>query len=206
MENDQPDQAPNEEDFTTADNGLAIAGFVLAFVLPLLGLIFSIVGLRRAEEIGGQGRGLAVAGIVIGAVFSILALLWLLALVVLVGPLSSQESPEIVRRNFILKTFNADTADRSVLVASGDLTNLPGADTQLRYQPAQPETCRYLLTEFRWTRAEFDVSDETVAYSQPLLINPAPADLAQPDLWLGDDYYVLADGCGDWQLINQLGS
>lgn len=46
-------------------NGMAIAGFVLAFFCTPLGLIFSILGLRNAKNAGGKGRGLALAGIVI---------------------------------------------------------------------------------------------------------------------------------------------
>ena len=48
-------------------NGMAVAGFVLSFFFGLLGLIFSIIGLRRSSEPGRNGRGLAIAGIVISA-------------------------------------------------------------------------------------------------------------------------------------------
>ena len=59
-------------------NGLAVAGFVCAlvslvffwvpglnFVLWVLGIVFSAVGLNRANKQGGTGKGLAVAGLVI---------------------------------------------------------------------------------------------------------------------------------------------
>ena len=45
-------------------NGFAVAGFILS-LLPLFGLIFSILGLNRAGKIGGKGKGLAIAGIVL---------------------------------------------------------------------------------------------------------------------------------------------
>jgi hypothetical protein len=48
-------------------NGFAVAGFVLS-LLPLLGLIFSILGLVRAGKIGGKGKGLAIAGLVLSIV------------------------------------------------------------------------------------------------------------------------------------------
>jgi hypothetical protein len=51
--------APQEQ-----KNGFAVAGFVLS-LLPLLGLIFSILGLSRAAKIGGKGKGLAIAGLVL---------------------------------------------------------------------------------------------------------------------------------------------
>ena len=50
------------------DNSYAIAGFVLSFIFPLVGLIVSILGYRKAKEMNGCGKGFAVAGIVISAV------------------------------------------------------------------------------------------------------------------------------------------
>jgi hypothetical protein len=50
-------------------NGLAIAGFVCAFLLSLVGLILSIIALNQINKSNGmqKGKGLAIAGIVIGA-------------------------------------------------------------------------------------------------------------------------------------------
>lgn len=44
-------------------NGMATAGFVLSFFVPLLGLIFSILGLKKVKETSA-GKGLATAGII----------------------------------------------------------------------------------------------------------------------------------------------
>jgi hypothetical protein len=49
-------------------NGLAIAGFVLAFFCSILGLIFSIIGLNQAKQRNQGGQGLAIAGIIISAI------------------------------------------------------------------------------------------------------------------------------------------
>lgn len=49
-------------------NGMAIAGFVCSFLIPLLGLIFGGIGLKTANKTG-NGRGLSIAGIVI-SIFS----------------------------------------------------------------------------------------------------------------------------------------
>ena len=50
-------------------NGMAIAGFVLSLVLPLFGLIFSLIALNGMKTSGNQqGRGLSIAGIIIGVV------------------------------------------------------------------------------------------------------------------------------------------
>lgn len=72
-------------------NGMAIAGFVLSlctivfswapgvnFIIWILGLIFSIVGLSKSKQLGGSGRGLAIAGIVISLIGVALILLLLL--------------------------------------------------------------------------------------------------------------------------------
>ena len=57
-------------------NGMAITGFVLSFLFPLLGLIFSIVGLNKANQRPDRkGHGLALAGIIISGVLMFLGLL-----------------------------------------------------------------------------------------------------------------------------------
>ena len=58
-------------------NGMAIAGFVCSFFVPLLGLIFSWVALAGMARTGNQeGKGLAIAGLVISIVLMSLALLY----------------------------------------------------------------------------------------------------------------------------------
>ena len=55
-------------------NGIAIAGFVISFFVPILGLIFGIIGLKRTKK--GAGRlGLARAAIIISAISMALTLL-----------------------------------------------------------------------------------------------------------------------------------
>ncbi len=51
---------------TSTNNILAIVGLVLAFFVPVAGLICSIIGLRKVKECN-SGKGLAIAGIVISA-------------------------------------------------------------------------------------------------------------------------------------------
>ena len=51
--------------------GLTIAGVVFAFLIPLLGLILSIVSLVQSKN-AGQKNGLAVAGIIISIVWPII--------------------------------------------------------------------------------------------------------------------------------------
>jgi hypothetical protein len=58
-------------------NGLAIAGFVCAFLFSLVGLILSIIALSQINKSNGmqKGKGLAIAGIIISAVSIAVAIL-----------------------------------------------------------------------------------------------------------------------------------
>ena len=49
-------------------NTLAIVGFILSFFASVVGLILSIVGLKKSAELDGSGKKLAIAGIIISAV------------------------------------------------------------------------------------------------------------------------------------------
>jgi len=49
-------------------NTLAIVGFVFAFLMPLVGLICSIIGLKKSKELNDNGKGLAIAGIIISVI------------------------------------------------------------------------------------------------------------------------------------------
>jgi len=50
------------------DNGMAITGFILSFIIPLVGLILSIMGYSRAKYMNDSGKGLALAGIIISSI------------------------------------------------------------------------------------------------------------------------------------------
>jgi hypothetical protein len=71
--------APYGQAMPKQTNGLALAGAILS-IIPVLGLIFSIIGLTRAKALGGAGKTAATIGIVIsilvtgGAGFGIYAL------------------------------------------------------------------------------------------------------------------------------------
>ena len=49
-------------------NGMAIAGFICSFFLPVLGLIFGGVGLSRSFKREGKGCGLSIAAIIISLI------------------------------------------------------------------------------------------------------------------------------------------
>ena len=46
-------------------NGFCVSGFVCSFFNPLLGFIFSIVGISQAAKYQDKGKGLGIAGLII---------------------------------------------------------------------------------------------------------------------------------------------
>lgn len=46
-------------------NGMAIAGFVCSFFIPILGWIFGGIGLSKAGKRKGKGKGLSIAALII---------------------------------------------------------------------------------------------------------------------------------------------
>lgn len=48
-------------------NNYAIAGFILSFFIAVLGLIFSIIGLKKSK-VTNTGKGLSIAGIIISCI------------------------------------------------------------------------------------------------------------------------------------------
>lgn len=55
-------------------NGMAVAGFILSFFFALLGLIFSIIGLKKSKETN-SGKGLSIAGIIISCINMIIGVI-----------------------------------------------------------------------------------------------------------------------------------
>ncbi len=49
-------------------NGMAIAGFVCSFFIPLLGWIFGGIGLSRSFSRNGKGKGLSIAALIISTI------------------------------------------------------------------------------------------------------------------------------------------
>ncbi|MCL2869454.1 DUF4190 domain-containing protein [Candidatus Saccharibacteria bacterium] len=65
----QPQQPIQQQ---SGSNVLAILGFIFAFLMPLIGLILSIIGLVKSKQKTGKGKGLAIAGIIISIVWGII--------------------------------------------------------------------------------------------------------------------------------------
>ncbi len=208
------DDELDDEDFSASDNAMSIVGFVLAFLFPILGLIFSIIGFNKSDEVGGQGRGLSIAGIIISS----LLLVWVLWALLVGGwatreLVSSLDREETGSSAWVRKQFNADEIDRAVLVAKGDISKIKTTSGQFRYQPAKPETCRYLLANHQAWRSTPEDNQDWSSYSDYLVIEPnsEQTGLEAPDSYLtgpgsliGELHYVIAENCGDWQLVDDL--
>lgn len=66
---------PQEEKINEPDkNGIAIAGFVCSFFIPLLGWIFGGIGLSRASKRNGKFKGFAIASLVIASIMFLINL------------------------------------------------------------------------------------------------------------------------------------
>ena len=59
---------------TEEKNGIAIAGFVCSFFIPLLGWIFGGVGLSRANKRNNKHKGFSIAAIVIASCMFLLSM------------------------------------------------------------------------------------------------------------------------------------
>ena len=64
----------NDVEEVPQTNGIAIAGFVCSFVVPILGWIFGGIGLARANKRNGKGKGFSIAAIAIASVSFLVSL------------------------------------------------------------------------------------------------------------------------------------
>lgn len=74
-------QPPRESE----SNGFAIAGLICAFFIPILGLIFSCIGLNRSKKMNGEGKGVSIAGIVISVLAIVLVVVVIIYVAVIVA-------------------------------------------------------------------------------------------------------------------------
>ena len=62
----------NQLYYVAPTNGFAIAGFVCSFIIPILGIIFSSIGLSKSKYLN-SGRELSIAGLIISIAFMAIA-------------------------------------------------------------------------------------------------------------------------------------
>ena len=63
-----------EQIVNTNKNGMAVAGFVCSFFVPLLGWIFGGIGLSRANKRNGKGKGFSIAALAIASASFIISM------------------------------------------------------------------------------------------------------------------------------------
>jgi hypothetical protein len=100
-------------------NGTAIAGFVLAFLFWPVGLVLSILGIRKSARNGGRGKGLAIAGVTISvlALFGTAGVIYIAASAPAADPGCTSAESQL---NALNPKMTADENDPNALVA--DLT------------------------------------------------------------------------------------
>ncbi len=74
--NEVSSNASVEPTTTKKGNGMAIAGFVCSFFIPILGWVFGGIGLKRSGERDGKGKGFSIAAIVIATVMFIIGVVY----------------------------------------------------------------------------------------------------------------------------------
>ncbi len=77
----EPPENNNSSGKNNKTNPLAIIGFILAFFLPLIGFILSLIGLIQINKKKENGKGLAIAGIVVSCVIAVLHLILTIAII-----------------------------------------------------------------------------------------------------------------------------
>lgn len=123
-------QAPYQQEPKT--NTLAIVGFVLSFLINIVGAIISLVALSQIKKSGEKGRGLAIAGAIIGFISFVLSIIWFIFTFVLVAQAVSQVEQEYEQAQASISAAAADAqasalADLSSAAPSGSLQDMAAA-------------------------------------------------------------------------------
>lgn len=72
---------------------MAILAIIFAFVFPVLGIVFGVIGRKNIARNGNNGRGLATAGMWLGIVFTALAVISWIGLFALAAAGGMQTAP-----------------------------------------------------------------------------------------------------------------
>lgn len=124
-------------------HGLGVAALVTSLVgLPLLGVIFGIIAIRKSKKAGFRGNGLGLAGLIIGLVFFILVIPVLVALVLTnlqTAQAKARDTVAVTRLNAthskLEEYHNVNAAYPKIISA----TNLPGIDSAALTDPTGME-------------------------------------------------------------------
>ncbi len=135
-----PTSTTNEDPGKT----LGIVGLVLAFLLPLIGLILSIVGVSKSKKAGFKNTP-GVIGIIVGAVLAFIVPVFILLVVFLSIPALQRNTRNTQYKNDVatvqasLESYRAENGGRY----PGDLSALSAStpDTSAMTYSAEPAGC-----------------------------------------------------------------
>ena len=128
----QPPRAQPQQSVGLRTNTLAVISFVLAFIVPLIGLILGIIALVQINKNKERGRGLAVAGVAISAVYIVLTVAGAVMLFFFVSAGLEQEDRDTERKTdaaYIHAELQVYYNDRGYF--PGSLSELDLADESL---------------------------------------------------------------------------
>lgn len=111
----------------TKTNTLAIVSIVLAFIIPLAGLIVSIIALSQIKKRQEKGRGLAIASLIVSAFFSIIIPLIIITVFMSVPALQKNSRDTARKTDVALLSSNIYMYQTE---NSGALPNIAAIDTQ----------------------------------------------------------------------------
>jgi hypothetical protein len=77
-------------------NTMAIVGLILAFLIPPIGLILSIVALVQLRKNRQAGRGMAIGGLIVSALFTLLGVVLLVTTLLAVGKVVGKNAETLV--------------------------------------------------------------------------------------------------------------
>ncbi len=78
-------QGTNRVANTSSDNQMAVTALICAFLIPILGIIYGIKGVKIANELNGKRKNMAIAAIVISCIWILLSLITYSAFLMLIS-------------------------------------------------------------------------------------------------------------------------
>jgi hypothetical protein len=136
-------------------NGFAIAGIVLAFLIPLLGLIFSIIGLAKSKARAGAGKVLSITGIVVSLVVGGVAVAAIGALANSVAHSTAADPGCISAENDARQMTNTLNADSAAITRDQNNSSAEEADLHKFLTDMQS-------LQGQWSTAETEAQHQSV--------------------------------------------
>lgn len=154
-------QAPYQPEPKT--NTLAIVGFVLSFLLNIVGAIISLVALSQIKKSGEKGRGLAIAGAIIGFIGFVLSIIWFVLTFVVIAQAVNQAEQEYERAQASVSAAAdawASEASNEVSALADDLASTAPQELQDQAAALPDSYCTALGSFYTWGE-ETEPVDET---------------------------------------------